>query len=160
MYNLFIGIDPGQNGGIAIIRSDKIIVTPITQPGNEVNSRAIADWIKLNSISELTNMPICYIELVHSMPGQGVSSVFKFGFTTGMLHGIVRTLGIPLKTVTPQAWKKLILAGTDKSKQAAIDYCLKAYPDISLLSTSRSKKFHDGMAESLLIAEYAKRIEK
>jgi crossover junction endodeoxyribonuclease RuvC len=100
---------------------------------------------------------IAYIEKVSALPGQGVSSMFKFGFVTGILHGIIRTFGIPLYVVTPQIWKKEILQGTDKSKQAAIDYCLRAYPNVKLFRTERSRTYDDGMADALCIAEYAKR---
>jgi crossover junction endodeoxyribonuclease RuvC len=81
--------------------------------------------------------------------------MFKFGFVTGVMHGIISTLAIPLYLVTPQAWKKKILAGTAKDKDAAIDYCRRVYPDVSLLATERSRKPHDGMADALCIARYA-----
>ena len=98
---------------------------------------------------------ICYIENVSAMPKQGVVSMFNFGFSTGAIHGIMAAMSIPRHLVTPQAWKKLILSNTEKDKKAAVDYCRRVYPDISLLATERSRKSHSGMADALCIARYA-----
>ena len=163
--NAYLGVDPGLSGAIAIIidqppYSTKIKILPTPVAGKEIDVQAIIDFINLwlpdDPLFGRVNT-VAYIEKVGAFPGQGVSSMFKFGFTTGVMHGIIRTLGIPLYTVTPQAWKKEILSGTDKSKQAAIDYCLRAYPDVKLFRTERSKTYDDGLADALCIAEYAKK---
>jgi crossover junction endodeoxyribonuclease RuvC len=98
---------------------------------------------------------ICYIEKVSAMPKQGVTSMFNFGFSTGAIHGIVATLGIPRYLVTPQRWKNNILVGTKKDKEAAIDYCRRAFPSVTLLATEKSRKPHSGMADAICIALYA-----
>lgn len=152
MMKTYIGIDPGQSGGIAIVKGNllaAVYVMPVA--GKEI------DTIRINEILKnwLEDNPIAVIEKVHSMPQQGVASSFKFGFNTGILHGIIRTHGIPLHLVTPQAWKKKILSGTAKDKDAAIDFCRRVYPQVNLLATPRSKKPHDGMADALCIARYA-----
>lgn len=161
-YSAVIGIDSGLSGGIAIIHSSNIDVIPIPATKGDIDVVELVHWIKWittpNSATEKRNA-VAYIESVHAMPGQGVSSVFKFGYVTGILHGVIRTLGIPLKLVTPQAWKKEILAGTAKDKQAAIDYCLKAFPNVNLFATDRSTTHHSGMADALCIAEYGYRKE-
>jgi hypothetical protein len=154
MNKCFIGVDPGLGGAIAAICPDGTIeIASMPVAGKELDVSLILDYFEM--LGEFDR--IVYIEAVHSMPKQGVSSSFKFGFVTGIVHGIVRTLALPLYTVTPQAWKKEILAGTDKSKQASIDYCLRAYPSISLFRTERSRTYDDGMSDALLIAEYGKR---
>ena len=156
MTKIFIGVDPGKSGGIAIINvfTNEIFVTPMILSGKDVDAKAIADWITSNTYKY--EHPITCIEKVHAMPGQGVTSMFKFGFVTGVMHGIIRTLGIPLHLVTPQAWKKEILAGTPKDKEAAIDFCRRIYPQVNLLATERSRKPHSGIADALCIARYAK----
>ena len=153
----YIGIDPGKSGGIAIIDTEinSTHVTPVILSGKDIDAFAISKWI-IHILKGRNNVVAC-IEKVHAMPGQGVTSMFKFGFVTGVMHGIIRTLGIPLHLVTPQAWKKEILAGTPKDKDAAIDYCRRVYPNVNLLATPRSRKPHSGMADALCIAEYAKR---
>lgn len=153
---IFIGIDPGKSGGIAVISSNDpaIEVFPIPLAGDEIDMVAI--WMRLKRYCLGYNMA-CYIEKVGAMPKQGVTSMFSFGFTTGALHAIVACLEIPRYLVTPQAWKKEILAGTAKDKAAAIEYCAKAYPGVNLFATERSKVCHDGMADALCIATYAKK---
>ena len=157
MNRAYIGIDPGLNGAIAIIQYDgqaiAILPTPIS--GKEIDARKIVEWLTYRTTLKSQKVIAC-IEKVGAFPGQGVVSMFKFGFVTGILHGVFRTLEIPLYVVTPQAWKKEILAGTDKSKQACIDWCLRTYPNVNLLRTTRSHKHNDGMADALAIATYAK----
>ena len=149
---MYIGIDPGKSGGIAIISEIGVeAITPMIIAGKDVDVAATAEWLDYH----LGDMhAVCYIEKVSAMPKQGVTSMFKFGFSTGVMHGIITTLGIPMQLVTPQAWKKKILSGTKKDKDAAIDYCRRLYPDISLLATERSRKPHSGMADALCIARY------
>ncbi len=152
MHLTVLGCDPGLSGGIAVLYSDHTAnAIPIPATEGDIDVAHLIRWIKLIKTEDKL---IAYIEAVHAMPGQGVSSMFKFGFVTGILHGVLRTLGIPLKLVTPQAWKKQILAGTAKDKQAAIDYCLRTYPNVNLLATERSKVYHSGMADALCVAEY------
>ena len=157
MSRAWLGIDPGLSGAIAVIQYDEqaIAVLPIPLAGKEIDVTHIINWLTYKTTIQKDG--IACIESVHSMPGQGVSSVFKFGFVTGILHGIIRTLGIPLYTVTPQAWKKEILAGTDKSKQASIDYVARTYPNVSLKRTERSTTYDHNMSDAICIAEYCKR---
>lgn len=147
-----IGIDPGKTGGMAAIsHAGSVIVTPVFVAGKDLDGPRIADWIwnyvKLGGI-------LC-IEKVHSMPQEGSSSSFTFGKGVGVFYGIAAAMLIPLYEVTPQAWKKAVLAGTAKDKRAAIDYCIRRFPYISLMATEQSKKPHDGMADALCIACYA-----
>ena len=164
MSTVWIGIDPGLSGAIAVIQYDGQVVTvlPIPLAGKEIDVKCIIKWLIKKATVQKDGIfykrdATVYIEAVHSMPGQGVSSVFKFGFVTGILHGIIRTLGIPLYTVTPQAWKKEILAGTDKSKQASIDYVARTYPNVSLKRTERSTTYDHNMSDAICIAEYCRR---
>lgn len=154
---IFIGIDPGKSGGIAVISSldnTQIDVFPMPIAGNEIDMHAIYVRLKKHCLG----YPMAgYIEKVGAMPKQGVTSMFSFGFTTGALHAILACLEIPRYIVTPQEWKKEILIGTAKDKAAAIEYCIKAYPGVNLLATERSKVCHDGMADALCIATYAKK---
>lgn len=159
----YLGIDPGLGGAIATIIGSEISILPMPVAGKEIDIAFVADWLqdkfKYGKYGDcgFGILPIAYIEAVHSMPKQGVSSSFKFGFVTGAMHGIIRAFDIPLYLVTPQAWKKEILTGTDKSKQACIDWCLRAYPNVKLFKSDKSKVYNDGMADALAIAEYGRR---
>ena len=147
---IYLGIDPGKNGGYAFIctknNSEKIIVKSY----DEVN------YIKDLEYNNSKDKIICCIEKVGAMPGQGVVSMFNFGQNFGFLKGVLEAYHIPYQEVRPQTWKKEFnLSGRDK--QSSIKVCQHLYPDISLLKTDRCKKPSDGMAEALLIATYAYR---
>lgn len=148
---IYIGIDPGKNGGYAFIQPNNKKDIVIVKPFNEIN---YIDDLEYNKSSG--DDMICCIEKVGAMPGQGVVSMFNFGQNFGFLKGVLEAYHIPYQEVRPQTWKKEFnLSGRDK--QASIKVCQHLYPDISLLKTDRCKKPSDGMAEALLMATYAYR---
>lgn len=142
----FIGIDPGKSGGVAIIRDDGVIVVePYSDEG----------YIKMmKACSQCESVRVC-IEHVSAMPKQGVVGVFTFGKEAGFLEGVLQALGISYQLIRPQTWKKEF--GLSSDKQASIDVCRRLFPSVNLLATERCRKPHDGMAEALLMAEYARR---
>ena len=153
-----IGIDPGMSGGISIMHDLQIIcVAPMPVAGRELDLSRLTFMIKTALEIYTTDKVVAYIEDVHSHPKQGVASTFKFGYVTGAVHGVLAALGVPRYTVRPMAWKKMILSGTKRDKQAAVDYITKAFPNVSLLATPRSTKPHDGMADAICISEYGYR---
>lgn len=161
MTKIYVGIDPGKDGGISAIFEDGNIIfamkTPMTSD-NELDLSRITTLLK--GLQTNNNDVQVTLEKVHSMPGQGVASMFSFGMSTGMLHGVVAALGIPRFLVAPQTWKKKILYGTAKDKDAAIEYCARVYPHVSLFATSKSVRPHTGIADSLCIARYAYEVDK
>lgn len=160
MSKIYVGIDPGKDGGIAALNVYGAVIFAVKTPvasDNELDLTQITQHLKnLTKDSEVT----VTIEKVHSMPGQGVASMFSFGMTTGMLHGVVAAIGLPRFLVAPQTWKKLILHDTPKDKDAAIEYCTRVYPYVSLLATPRSTKAHSGIADAICIARYAYEVDK
>lgn len=152
-----IGIDPGRSGGLAIIQSGlnvKIGIMPVV--GKELDYALIRDTfvnaIRMNS--EFAGFAV--IEKVHAMPKQGVVSSFNFGrYYEGMI-ATCAVLKIPLVQVTPQAWKKSVLAGQDwkGNKEASVQYVKRRFPELNLLRTPRCRKSHDGMADAVCIALY------
>lgn len=141
----FMGIDPGQKGGIAYIGEETSFVYPFSKESLLVAS----EYAKLHPIT------ICALETVHAFPGQGVVSMFNFGVSYGYIQGVLDAYRIPFHRVSPQNWKKHFgLIGKDK--QASIEKAHELFPGISLQSSKRCKKESDGMAEALLIAEYAR----
>ena len=82
--------------------------------------------------------------------------MFSFGWIYGELRGFIKTIGLPLVEPTPMKWKKIVLDGFDwkGKKEIIFDYCYKKYPNISLLSSPRCKKPHDGMADAIGLADY------
>lgn len=154
-----IAFDPGLKGGIAFFKQVRLSaymlegqITAEIMPvaGKEIDIYQIAELLREQ------RPDICVIEKVHSMPSQGVASTFTFGKGYGSLIGICVGLGIRTELVTPQAWKGLVLKGTDKSKDAAIAYCRRAFPKVPLIPDGcRTPK--DGIADALCILEYARR---
>ena len=98
---IYIGIDPGKNGGIACIGDGK----------NNSEAYPYSDDVLINSLGLVCtkcwqNDVICYLEHVHAMPKQGVSSTFNFGMNFGFIQGVLKAYGISYELVTPQKWKK------------------------------------------------------
>ena len=146
-----MGIDPGLKGGIAYITKGGTAAIPMPVTGGDIDGHQIA--AHLRDISPT----IVIIEKVHSMPKQGVSSTFKFGMGYGLVIGVCETLGIPYRLVTPQAWKKTVLAGTAKDKNSAVAFVRRAFPAIDL-SPGRKRVPHDGMADAMCLAEYGRQL--
>ena len=147
---IYIGIDPGKNGGIACISDDK----------NNVEAFSYSDdflicYLGFVYTQGLQDNVICYLEHVHAMPKQGVSSTFNFGMNFGFIQGVLKAYGIPYELVTPQKWKKEFSCTSDKN--TSIEVCKRLFPSVNLKATYRCRKDHDGMAEALLIAEYGRR---
>lgn len=143
---IYIGIDPGKDGAMALLWNNETIpeiwtFEPDTYKG--VFSRWQGDAMK------------CCLERVGSMPGQGVTSMFKFGENFGFIQGLLTAYAIPYELVTPQKWKKEFQITGDKNSSIAV--CKRLFPDVSLRKSGRCRKDHDGMAEALLMAEYARR---
>lgn len=145
-----IGIDPGKSGALAVIYTDennnpfRIKVIPFEETAYRDALAACTD-----------SRVVCCLEKVGAMPGQGVVSMFNFGQNFGFIQGLLVANKIPYQLVPPQTWKKEFSLSGDK--QMSIDVCKRLFPHTNLLPTSRSRKESDGMAEALLMAEYARR---
>lgn len=107
-------------------------------------------------MSELNALEtVVCLEHVHAMPKQGVSSMFSFGVNFGFIQGVLMAFGMPYELVTPQKWKKEFSVTAEKN--TSIEVAKRLFPNADLMRTSRCKKENDGIAEALLLAEYARR---
>lgn len=166
---IYIGIDPGLSGAVGIIddqfaRDCQVAVfdTPTALVEGEKTKRKYltpAMALILERYATLTRQPnlLCVLENVHSMPKQGVASSFNFGEGKGIWEGILAAYHIPTELVSPQRWKKEIMADQGKDKSAARFKAMALFP--SLADQLKLVK-HDGRAEALLMAEYARRLRK
>lgn len=155
---IYIGIDPGKNGGIAVI-NDKF-PKPVNITVYKYSDDDLIDVIdvctKGSSIAVHRDEEIkCVLEKVNAMPGQGVVSMFNFGQNFGFIQGVLKAYEIPFELVPPQKWKKEFSVTSDKN--TSIEVAKRLFPGVNLKATDRCKKDHDGMAEALLIAEYGRR---
>lgn len=147
---IYIGIDPGKNGGIAIVSTFENNIEKIG-----VKCYSDEDLLSILKDAEEYIQKVCYLEKVHAMPKQGVSSTFNFGMNYGFIQGVLKAYCIPYELVTPQKWKKEFSCTSDKN--TSIEVCKRLFPGVNLKATERCRKDHDGMAEALLIAEYGRR---
>ena len=145
-----LGIDPGLSGALVILEDTQPIEwmrmpTYIVGKSNRVNGAAVADFIKQ------TNVDFTIIELVHAMPGQGVTSMFTFGHACGTVMGVLAASEITVISITPQEWKKRArLIGKDKD--AARSRALELWPHWRVLD---KKGEGQAMADAALIARVA-----
>ena len=145
MMKTYIGIDPGKSGALALLTEDgQCTVVPFHESAYTAILKAASG-----------PSSVCCLEKVGAMPGQGVVSMFNFGHNLGYIEGLLQAFDIPYQLVPPQTWKKEFCVTSDKN--TSIEVCRKLFPHVSLLPTSRSRKPSDGMAEAILIAEYARR---
>lgn len=144
-----IGIDPGKTGAIAVMDDDGILCL------EQFNVDKYVDVLSyVGQSTSAKDIKVC-LEKVGAMPGQGVVSMFNFGHNLGVIEGILSALKIPYQLVPPQTWKKEFSLTGDKAK--SIEVCKKLFPWVDLRATERSRKPSDGLAEALLMAEYARR---
>ena len=96
-----IGIDPGAGGAMAVWNKgiSRIYKCP-------ANTEVMADIVKAANYIDKTKKVFAYIELVHAMPHDGRSSLFKFGTNYGKWLGILAAYKIPTTLVSPQKWMK------------------------------------------------------
>lgn len=140
-------IDPGKSGAFAVIEiSDMVISYAVPW-----DAKKFVDEMKITNPSK----SVACVEHVSARPGQGVTSMFTFGENFGFIQGVLTAYAIPFELVRPQKWKKEFSITRDKN--TSIEVCKRLFPDVCLKRTEKCKKDDDGLAESLLLAEYARR---
>ena len=154
---LIIGIDPGISGSISFLLDGKIlevIEMPTMAEGKknkkQVNGSQIYNEI-FRVINKIQNQEVrVVIEQVSAMPGQGVTSMFNFGQSFGILKGICSAMQLPMYFVRPAKWKKyfnLLNSEKDASRTKAIEI----FP---YFSKELSKKKDANKADAILIANF------
>lgn len=144
-----VGIDPGAKGGLVLIAPGEVDCTLMPMMAGEVDGRELAIWLLLASPD------VVVLEKVGARPKQGVKSMFTFGTRYGVVKGVLEAMGIPYRMVTPQAWKRAVLAGTKKDKDAAIAFVRRAYPTIDL-TPGRCTSPQDGIADAACMAVWGR----
>ena len=154
---LVIGIDPGISGSICFFKDGKIldVVEMPTMTEGKKNKRQVNGAQIYNEIlkrindNDKQNIRVV-IEQVSAMPGQGVTSMFNFGQSFGILKGLCSALQLPMYFVRPAKWKKyfnLINSEKDASRTRAIEI----FP---YFSSQLSKKKDSNKADAILIANF------
>jgi|TARA_Y100000816_G_scaffold282931_1_gene259190 crossover junction endodeoxyribonuclease RuvC len=154
---LIIGIDPGISGSICFLEEGRILdvidmPTMIEGKKNkkQVNgSQIYNEFLKMINKANNQNVRVV-VEQVSAMPGQGVTSMFNFGQSFGILKGICSAMQLPIYFVRPAKWKKyfnLINTEKDASRTRAIEI----FP---YFSSNLSKKKDANKADAILIASF------
>lgn len=184
-----IGIDPGLGGGIGIIDKDGQVVLAERMPllNGEIDvirlASIISHYMKIDGC-------FCVLEKVGAMPKMNVVSIFTFGDVVGHIKACLKILRVGYQEVTPQNWKKEVLAGLPwkvtvpkpkipegtspaekkeiekkhrsekarckkESKLVACHFIKKRYPNLDIHFGSKNP--HDGVAEALCMAIFAKK---
>ena len=154
---LIIGIDPGISGSICFFKNGEIkdVIDMPTMTEGKKNKKQVNGSQIFNEISkrskEIDRKDIkVVIEQVSAMPGQGVTSMFNFGQSFGILKGICSAMQLPMYFIRPLKWKKyfnLINSEKDASRTRAIEI----FP---YFSSNLSRKKDSNKADAILIASF------
>ena len=155
--NCILGVDPGLSGALALLDSDGLITVfdmPVTarvvngKTKNRIDAYQLGDWVAKNAPS----IRVAIVEAVGAMPGQGVTSSFGFGFTAGVIQGVLAACDVAMQEVHPQKWKRQYgLLGQPKDASRAM--ASKLLPSAAHLWP---RKKDDGRAEAVLLALYGR----
>ena len=160
---LIIAIDPGINGAICFFENGEVkdVLEMPTMAEGKKNKRQVNGHQMYNELSyrikkyNMQNINVV-VEQVSAMPGQGVTSMFNFGQSFGVIKGICAAMQLPIFFVRPVKWKKhfeLINSQKDASRTKAIEM----FPKISSIL---SKKKDSNKADAILIASFYENIIK
>ena len=170
---IIFGIDPGVSGAICVLKKGKVIEVyemPTMIDGKKNKRQVNGAEVTNIFIKEMSNLKFhetesigkvsnadnwedrakVVVEHVTAMPGQGVTSMFNFGQSFGVIKGICAALKLPIYFVRPTKWKKhfnLIKTNKDASRTKVIE----VYPNIS---GKLSRKKDSNKADAILIARY------
>ena len=152
---IYIGIDPGLSGAIAVFDMEKGHLSIIDMPVVEVvrngkKKRELSPAMLANVLSLIEKPSTAVVERVGAMRGQGLSSTFSFGRSLGCIEGALAALQIPVTLVSPQAWQKAcsVRGGKDGSRLRAAEI----FPNFAGLF---ARKKDDGRADAACMAWFA-----
>ena len=148
---IICGLDPGKLGALAFYddkaeKGDAVMIYDM--PVMDRNKTSRVDAVRLAEILKLQLPDHVWIEQVNAF-GMGATSAYNFGWSCGILEGVVCALHIPVSYVTPQVWKRSLQCPTDKGMARA--RATQLFPDYA---HNWPLKKHADRAEALLIALY------
>ena len=158
---IFCGIDPGLDGAICILLDiPKLEDTPtLIVTGGKKKKRVYNVGLMVQIIEGIRRIGRkglkVGLESVHAMPGQGVTSMFSMGHGLGLWEGILAAKAIPFEMISPQRWKKTLMEGQGKEKDASRQVAMRLFPSAI---PELSLKKHHGRADALLLAEFVRRM--
>src|SRR4249919_1260736 len=146
-----LGVDPGAGGALAMLDTDLAALVVCDMPvavvrvgkaqRRQISEIWLADTLKLYEPDQ------AFIERVHALPKQGVTSSFTFGMAYGMVRGVLAALSVPITLVTPQEWKRSFRLGPDKNEARIV--AARLFP---ANAANFTRVRDDGRAEAALLA--------
>ena len=146
-----LGVDPGATGALALWDTglDAMVVcdmpSVMVKAGKTRRRQLSETW--LADIVRGYEPDCAWLERVHALPGQGVTSSFSFGLAYGIVRGVLAALGVPVTLVTPNEWKRSFRLGPDKNEARLIAARL-----VPLSAPRFARAMDDGRAEAALLA--------
>jgi crossover junction endodeoxyribonuclease RuvC len=178
---LILGVDPGINGGFFLVENGKpsdMAIMPVTREcagfaksagrlkrdkeGNKILKYKTEVDVKMvcQLLSRWSPNHI-FLEKVHAFPGQGVTSMFSFGCSYGILRGVMGWLDCKVTLIEPKDWQGVILGERgkdDDTKEISARVAADLWPTVNFLKSARSKKPHDGLCDAACMAAYGVRV--
>lgn len=169
---VYVGIDVGKEGAIAVIGNNKLLYKTIMPKINkkEVDIGKFARTML--AIRKKYNVKHVTFEALHAIFRVGASATFGLGFQAGMVEGVVNSLGLPYTKLKPSVWQKEMWSGIQLiEKSVKFEGKVKQKVDTKAVSASAAKRLfpkesfvakgcrtdHDGMIDAALIAKYSER---
>lgn len=144
--HVYVGIDPGASGGIAMLSTDGIVELFEKMPATDADKLVL-----LRRWNAYGHSVSAVLEYVRAMPAQGVSSSFKFGANYGSLRMALAAVEIPYVEATPGSWQRALQCLSKGDKNITKGMAQQLFPGIA-------SKITHATADAILIAEYARRL--
>lgn len=144
-----LGIDPGLAGALALYSDGQWILLDMPIAGDakrrELNGPALCAWLRERAPDH------AFVEYAAARPGQGVSSMFKFGVSYGATKMALAACGVPYTIVTPAKWKPAVGIQTGADKEASRLRALQLFPDQAMNLT---RKLDHARSDAMLLAYF------
>lgn len=144
-----LGIDPGVKGGLALLNPDGTVSTTVSLEGMTEVQLASA----MRELAE--SRPICVIEKVGYIKGDGPMGAFTFGKVYGLLRGLAMGLNLEIIDVYPMMWQSRFDCLSGGNKNVTKNKAIALFP---AYHARRPRGITHGIADALLIAEYGRRL--
>lgn len=168
----YIGIDPGVKGCISIVDETGKFIESFFLLKNAKNVDAVEISNTLLNLSKYEDNCHVIIENIHAIFGSSAKGTFNFGFIAGLIEGVIATIRLPYTKVNPKIWQKEMFRGVNvitkpsttgktqviDTKKMSFLASHRIFPTVDLRRTNKCKNEDDNFSDSLLMAEYGRRM--
>lgn len=168
----YIGIDPGVKGCISIVDETGKFIESFFLLKNAKNVDTVEISNTLLNLSKYEDNCHVIIENIHAIFGSSAKGTFNFGFIAGLIEGVIATISLPYTKVNPKIWQKEMFRGVNvitkpsttgktqviDTKKMSFLASHRIFPTVDLRRTSKCKNEDDNFSDSLLMAEYGRRM--